>query len=659
MVINGRQSIVIRNVRPQVNDASCPARVIVKQAFPISADVFTYGQAVLQVQLLLKKLHEKSWRKFSMQDQGNDHWEFLFKAEETGLYQFMIQAWVNPLLSWQKELIAKQSAGQELKLELLAGAALLEETCGVVNAADKKAIRQKAQSMSNEEDFEKAFHLATTQDFTQLISSCYDKKKIASSGTFSFEVERLKAGFSSWYELFPRSASPEPGRHGTFNDVKELLPRLAEMGFDTLYLPPVHPIGELKRKGRNNALTAEPGDPGCPWAIGNSHGGHKALHPELGNLKDFRSLIKAAAGLGIEIAMDIALQCAPDHPYVKAHPEWFRWRPDGTVQYAENPPKKYEDILPLNFETEDREGLWQELKSIFDFWIVKGIRIFRVDNPHTKSFAFWAWVIAEICSEHPEVIFLSEAFTRPRVMEELARIGFNQSYTYFTWRHSKQELETYLTELTKTDLQYYFRPNFWPNTPDILPPELVAGGENMHLVRLILAATLSSNYGIYGPVYEFGITHGTPGKEEYHDNEKYEIRHWDWTAETRIGEVMSLVNRIRHENPALQRTNNLEFVPTDNEQLICYVKNTPEEGNTLIIVVNLDPHHTQSGMVKIPLETLGLPPDKPYALHDLLSQDRYEWKGASNYVQLNPWEMPAHILKLEKTITQHDPLPTL
>ena len=455
-----------------------------------------------------------------------------------------------------------------------------------------------------------------------------------------------RAGFSSWYELFPRSASPESGRHGTFKDVKALLPRIAELGFDVLYFPPIHPIGRVKRKGKNNSLTATETDPGSPWAVGNEQGGHKAIHPELGTLKDFKDLVGSAKKQGIEIALDIAFQCAPDHPWVAEHPQWFKWRPDGTVQYAENPPKRYEDILPLNFETEDWQALWEELKSVFDYWIAQGVNIFRVDNPHTKSFYFWEWVIGAIRKEHPETIFLAEAFTRPRLMERLAKAGFTQSYSYFTWRNTKADFEEYLTELTKTELRHYMRPNFWPNTPDILHEELVHGGDNKHIIRLILAATLSSNYGVYGPVYEFGINEPFPGKEEYIDNEKYEIKHWDWKRLTKIGEVTMRLNRIRKANPALQTTANIEFAETTSDQILCYIKRDEASANTLIIAVNLDPFNTQAANVTIPLKLLGIVDATSYTVRDLLSGDTYTWQGVTNYVQLNPYEMPAHIFEV-------------
>ena len=640
--------VVITNVSPELREGRYRAKAAVGEEFIISADIFTHGHDDIGASIFIKQASDKKWQESLMTFVNNDHWEYTFVPEYTGIYEFRIQAWINHFSTWQKGLMKKQQAGQNINLELQIGASIVEKAAEQSNPKEKKFLKNYSSLLANEENLEKALFAANDENLKEFMACCYDPAALAEyPKTVSIEVEGRKAACSTWYELFPRSASAEPGKHGTFNDVKALLPRIAEMGFDTLYFPPIHPIGELKRKGKNNSLEAGPDDPGSPWAIGNKLGGHKAIHPQLGTLKDFQALIKAAKKLDMDIAMDIAFQCAPDHPYVKEHPQWFKWRPDGTVQYAENPPKRYEDILPFDFETEDREGLWTELKSVLDYWISKGITVFRVDNPHTKAFAFWEWAIAEIRKEHPEIIFLAEAFTRPRIMEQLAIAGFNQSYTYFTWRNTKKELETYLTELTKTNLRYYFRPNFWPNTPDILPPELSQGGENMHIIRLILAATLSSNYGLYGPVYEFGMTESVPGKEEYIDNEKYEIKHWDWNAETRIREVITLVNRIRRQNPALQTTWNIDFVETTNEKIICYIKRDERTANFLIIAVNLDPHNTQSANVKLPLEKLNLSPAETFVVRDLLSRDKYRWQGESNLVQLNPHEMPAHILRIE------------
>jgi starch synthase (maltosyl-transferring) len=419
------------------------------------------------------------------------------------------------------------------------------------------------------------------------------------------------------------------------------------MGFDVLYLPPIHPIGRTHRKGRNNSLQATEQDPGSPWAIGNETGGHKAINPQLGTLKDFRKLVEESKRHNIDIAMDIAFQCSPDHPYVRQHPQWFKWRADGTVQFAENPPKKYEDILPFDFECEDWIGLWQELKSIFQYWIDKGVTIFRVDNPHTKALPFWEWILRELKAAHPELIFLAEAFTRPRIMEHLAKIGFTQSYTYFTWRNTQQELRQYLTELTRTDLKDYFYPNFWPNTPDILPDILVHGGEQAHIMRAILAGTLSSNYGLYGPVYEEGVCEPMPGKEEYNNSEKYEIKNWNWDKYTKTREVITRLNRIRKENIALQLTANLEFAATDNDNIICFVKTDPQKENVLIVAVNLDPFSQQGATVTLPLKQMGIRQDEQFEVTDLLSGDRYHWTH-KNYISLNPYDMPAHILRVVK-----------
>ncbi|RYZ56462.1 MAG: DUF3416 domain-containing protein, partial [Sphingobacteriales bacterium] len=556
---------------------------------------------------------------------------------------------IDHFTTWKKGIVKKYEAGQDISTELQIGAALVVEAAARAGAKEKTAVLQFAKQLTTQDSPEAGLLVATNDKLADVMFRLRDKSLLTTyPQIFDLEVEIRRAGFSTWYELFPRSASAESGKHGTFKDVKRLLPRVAEMGFDTLYFPPIHPIGEHKRKGKNNSLTATDSDPGSPWAIGNRTGGHKDIHPELGTLKDFQDLIKAARGLGIEIAMDIAYQCAPDHPYVKQFPQWFKWRPDGTVQYAENPPKKYEDILPFNFETEDWENLWLELRSVIDYWIDKGVTVFRIDNPHTKAFAFWEWMIGEVRKTNPEVIFLAEAFTRPRIMERLAKAGFNQSYTYFTWRNTKKEIEEYMTELTKSEMRYFFRPNFWPNTPDILPPELTQGGENAHIRRFILAATLSSNYGLYGPVYEFGFTEPMPGKEEYIDNEKYQLRNWDWEAWTKIKEVITRVNRIRKENPALHSTWNICFAETTNENIICYIKTDRRSGNRLIIAVNLDSYNTHSAQVKIPLKDLGIQSGQQFLVRDLLSGDKYRWQDEWNYVQLNPYEMPAHILRIEQ-----------
>jgi starch synthase (maltosyl-transferring) len=476
-------------------------------------------------------------------------------------------------------------------------------------------------------------------------------RSLAATMARELVADRKRAGFSSWYEMFPRSAGAEPGHHGTFRDVEARLPYLADMGFDVLYFPPIHPIGRINRKGTNNTLVARPEDVGSPWAIGAAEGGHKDILPQLGTPEDFRRLLTKAREFGIEIALDIAFQCAPDHPYVKAHPQWFKHRPDGSVQYAENPPKKYQDIYPFDFETEDWRALWEELKSILDFWIAQGVKIFRVDNPHTKAFGFWEWVIGAIKRDQPDVIFLAEAFTRPKLMHRLAKLGFTQSYTYFTWRNTKQELTDYFTDLALGPGRQYYRPNVWPNTPDILHETLQSGLRPVFTARLVLAATLAANYGIYGPTYELlESAPREPGSEEYRDSEKYQLRHWTIDRPDSLWSLIARMNRIRRENAALQSDGGLHFCRIDNDQLIAYLKIDARSGNVILTVVNLDPHRPQSGWVDLDIDALKLDTEQPYQVHDLLSEQRYIWRGRHNYVMLDPQRAPAHVFRLRRRV---------
>lgn len=469
-------------------------------------------------------------------------------------------------------------------------------------------------------------------------------------------VDRRKARFSTWYEFFPRSTAPQAGRHGTFQDAKERLAYVAAMGFDVVYLPPIHPVGHQFRKGKNNSPVAEAQDVGSPWAIGDATGGHTAIHPQLGTLEDFRSFYAAARGLGLEVALDIAFQCTPDHPWVREHPEWFRKRPDGTIQYAENPPKKYQDIYPLDFETPDWRGLWTALKGVLEFWIEQGVGIFRVDNPHTKAFGFWEWAIGSIKEKHPDVIFLAEAFTRPHVMYRLAKLGFTQSYTYFTWRNTKQEITNYFSEVIETPVREYFRASLWPNTPDILPEVLQVGGRPAFMVRLLLAATLGASYGIYGPAFE--LIDNAPreqGSEEYLNSEKYELKHWNLDSPSSLKNFITRVNQIRHENPALQNDDSLVFHETDNSSLICYSKRSEDRLNIVIVVVNLDWAHTQSGWVTLDLKALGLETNRSFEAEDLLSGGRFLWQGSREFVELVPLSLPGHILKVRQWVrTERD-----
>jgi starch synthase (maltosyl-transferring) len=648
MLVNeGIRRVVITEITPTVENGRYPVKVVVKEEVVFTASVFGDGHDDVKASVFIKLSETPEVIEIPMTFVINDQWQASHTFETPGIYEFWIEGWEDHFETWKKGLKKKYDAGQDIHVELQIGVQLLQEAAEFLTN-DRPLLLDTANQLA-QADPQEGVSIALEEQLGAILFKFHPKERTTLyPQIFLIDAERERAAFSAWYELFPRSTSPTPGNHGTFKDVITLLPRIKKMGFNVLYFPPIHPIGEENRKGKNNSLIAGPDDPGSPWAIGNKKGGHKSIHPHLGTLKDFKALIRTAEQNGIELAMDIAYQCAPDHPYVKAHPQWFKWRPDGTVQFAENPPKKYEDILPFDFETEDWENLWKELKSVIDFWIEAGIRIFRIDNPHTKSFYFWEWMITEVRKKNPEVIFLAEAFTRPRLMERLAKAGFNQSYTYFTWRNTKYELETYMKELVNTESRHYFRPNFWPNTPDILPPALINGGENAHILRLILAATLSSNYGIYGPVYEFAINTPHGQKEEYVDNEKYEIKHWDWNKYTRIQEIMSMINRIRRDNKALQSTWNISFLETTSDQIICYSKVDPKSGNKLLIAVNLDVTQTSSAYIKIPFDVIQIDSSNSIKVHDLLSGDHYDWVGEWQYIELNPYLMPAHIFLIEQ-----------
>jgi starch synthase (maltosyl-transferring) len=649
--LSGKKRAVVEHLTPQLDGGDYAVKRVIDEPVRVQADVFADGHDKVDASLLYRHQSQTLWEEIPMQFLANDRWAATFIPTQKGTYEYTVKGWIDHFATWQYGLKKKNDAGQNISLELRIGQQMLKEAAKIVSGEEKKALNDHAATLAAfETDLEKAIATALDPDLLLL----YNRTAKAPNATLyekilRVDVEQKKALFSTWYELFPRSTATEPGKHGTFKDCEKVLPRLVEMGFDVLYLPPIHPIGEQFRKGYNNATTAQPGNPGSCWAIGSELGGHKAIHPELGTMDEFVHFVKEAKKLGIDVALDFALQCSPDHPYVKEHPQWFKWRPDGTVQYAENPPKKYQDVLPIHFETDDWQNLWNELKSIVEFWIDKGVYFFRVDNPHTKPFGFWEWLIADVRQQNPDVIFLSEAFTRPRIMERLAKIGFNQSYTYFTWRTTQQELTTYLTELTTTEMREYFRPNFWPNTPDILPPFLQTGGEAAHVIRVLLAGTLSSNYGLYGPVYEFGIaTPMAEGKEEYLDSEKYEIKRWEWSKETRIRTVITKLNQIRRENAALQTTWNITFAETDNNQLLCFIKTDEQQDNKILVVISLDPNYQQSGWVKLPLEALGINAEQPYRLYDLVSENQYTWHHEWNYVELRPEKIPAHIFRIEQ-----------
>jgi starch synthase (maltosyl-transferring) len=652
---DGRTRVIIENITPRVDDGAFPIKRVVGDTVIVEADVFTDGHDEISCVLLYRKEGAPEWSEAPMEPLVNDRWQGSFEVQELGRYLYTVSGWVDRFKSWSHSLAKRVEANQDVTIDLIIGAEMIA-TAGR-HAPPKEAGWHELYAESVRNGGSDGINRALSAELADLMRR-HAVRFFARTWEhpFGVVVDRERVRFGAWYELFPRSTSPVPGCHGTFKDLEARLPYVASMNFDVLYLPPIHPIGRIFRKGRNNSPVAGPDDPGSPWAIGSAEGGHKAVHPELGTLDDFRHLLGAAAQHGLELALDIAFQCAPDHPYVTEHPEWFRKRPDGTIQYAENPPKKYQDIYPFDFETEQWRELWAELKSVVQFWVDQGVRIFRVDNPHTKSFPFWEWLIAEIKRDYPEAIFLAEAFTRPKVMQRLAKSGFAQSYNYFPWRNTKWEITQYLTELTQTNVKEYFGPNLWPNTPDILPEYLQFGGRPAHMARLVLAATLGPSYGIYGPAFELCENRPlAPGREEYLNSEKYEIKTWDLDRPDSLRGLISRVNQIRHENPAFRANHNLCFHEVDNEQIIAYSKSDEDRTNEVLVVVNLDPHYKQSGFISLPLEELGLDPRQPYQAHDLLTDARYLWHGERNYVELDPQIVPAHIFVIRRKVrTEHD-----
>ena len=646
-VFDGRQRVVIENVSPELNGGMYAAKAVEGERVFVEADIFVDGADTICAELCCRPSGRDEWLRSPMVQLGNT-------VGVPGVYDFTIEARVDHFQTWKKGLAKKIEAGQDVSLDLQIGALYVTEGAARADKTDVAKKLTACASLLRSKDKTVASAAALDGKLEQLMGYYPDKgHTTVYDKMLGLTVEQKKAGCSAWYELFPRSWSAIPGKHGTFKDCNRLLPLIAGMGFDVIYLPPIHPIGYTKRKGKNNALVAGAGDPGSCWAIGNEDGGHKAVHPELGTLEDFTVFVTEAEKQGISVALDIAFQCSPDHPYVKEHPQWFKWRPDGTVQFAENPPKRYEDILPIDFESADWQNLWIELKSIFLFWIERGVKIFRVDNPHTKAFPFWEWAIASIRAEHPDAVFLAEAFTRPKLMARLAKAGYSQSYSYFTWRNNKHELQEYLLELTSSPLKHVMRPNFWPNTPDILHEEFQSGDRNRFIIRMVLAATLSSNYGMYGPAYELCEHIPVPGsKEDYLNSEKYEIKQWDLDRPGNIRAEITRVNRIRKENAALQQTNDLTFVRieaspgNEHDQLMGYVKRSVDDNNIIFVVVNLDSTNTQAGWLRFPLELFNLPHDYPFKVEDLLSGARYDWNGEWNYVEVNPWIMPAHIFRV-------------
>ncbi len=658
--LDGRVRAVIETITPSVDGGRFAVKRVVGDRVVVEADCFADGHDVIAVRLKWRRDSEKQWHEAPMAALGNDRWRSVFTPDTVGRWYYTVSAWVDRFLTWHHDYERRVDEA-DIKVAARIGAQLIAQAAGRASGDDARRLADWAARLATvaekEPDAAKIKALALDEELGTLAARYPDRSfEFVYPVELPMVVDRERARFSSWYEFFPRSASHDAARHGTFKDCEAMLPYVAEMGFDVLYFPPIHPIGRVNRKGKNNTLLAASDDVGSPWAIGAKEGGHKSVHTPLGTLADFERLLLRAREFGIELALDIAYQCAPDHPYVEQHPKWFRWRPDGTVQYAENPPKKYQDIYPFDFESDEWESMWRELTDVMEFWIGTGVKIFRVDNPHTKAFAFWEWSITELKRRHPDVLFLAEAFTRPRVMHRLAKLGFTQSYTYFAWRNTKPELTEYFTELSHGPGRDYFGPNVWPNTPDILTEALQFGGRPVFMSRLVLAATLSATYGIYGPAYEhMEAAPRAPGAEEYLNSEKYELKQWNLTRPDSLAPFIARVNLIRRENPALHSNETLQFVPVDNEQLIAYAKVTPKLDNIVVCVVNLDPHHVQSGWVSLDLAALGLDEQTPFQVHDLLTNAHYLWQGSRNYVELDPHRMPAHVFHVRRRLrTEQD-----
>jgi starch synthase (maltosyl-transferring) len=654
---DGRRRVIIEGIAPSVDDGRFAAKRVIGDVVNIEADIFADGHDVISAVVLHRHQSEKKFAEVRMLPLVNDRWTAQITVEKLGFHLFTIEAWIDHFLTWHRDLRKRVDAGvsgEDLEVQIRIGVAMIREAAERAGARDKRKLGAVIAELEGTGPIEEKVEEIWSDDLLALMWRNAERRFVTRHPCeMPIEVDRQKAAFSTWYELFPRSTAAEPGGHGTFADVEKQLPRIARMGFDVLYLPPIHPIGTTFRKGRNNRVKAEEGDVGSPWAIGGAEGGHTAIHPRLGTLAEFEHLVRAANDQGIEPALDIAFQASPDHPFVKEHPDWFLKRPDGTIQYAENPPKKYQDIYPFWFETDSWKELWEELRDVFRFWRKRGVRIFRVDNPHTKPLPFWQWVITELKREDPELIFLAEAFTRPKIMHWLAKAGYTQSYTYFAWRNTRWELTEYFSEITKPPVSDFFRPNAWPNTPDILTEYLQYGGRAAFTIRLVLAATLSANYGIYGPAFErFVHTARESGSEEYLDSEKYEVKEWGESADD-LSDFIAVVNKIRRENPALQQNATLRFHRTENEQIICYSKTAGE--NVIICAVNVDPHNTHGAWIDLDLGQLGLETGKAFQVHDLLSGARHTWHGGRNFVQLNPHVVPAHIFRVRRRVrTERD-----
>jgi starch synthase (maltosyl-transferring) len=645
-----RRRVSIERVAPEIDCGRFPVKRTAGEPIVVESDIFADGHNVLAGVLRYRATspEQDAWHETPMRHIGNDRWQGAFVPDQAGDYEYTIEAWIDEFGTWREGLVKWLEARQVTQTELLDGAALVRAAALRARSAksprDARWLDERAAELEAPGNPNELARLALADDLVDAMSRHADRRYATTlDRPLQLLVDRERARFGSWYEMFPRSNGPEPGRGATLREAEDGLQRIADLGFDVLYLPPIHPIGTTARKGANNHPTARPGDPGSPWAIGSADGGHKSVEPALGTIDDFDHFVAAARRAGLEVALDLAYQCSPDHPYVSDHPSWFRHRADGSIKYAENPPKKYQDIYPLDFDTADAEALWHELRSIILFWMDHHVRIFRVDNPHTKPFRFWEWALRSIHREHPDVIFLAEAFTRPKVMKHLGKLGFAQSYTYFTWRNEKQEIQEYFTELTATEMREYYRPNLFANTPDILHAYLQTGGRPAFQVRLVLAGTLGATYGIYSGFEVCENRAAAPGSEEYLDSEKYQLKQRDWDAPGNINGLIRTVNGIRKAVPALHYDWTLRFAETDNPQIIAYTKTI--EGRGVLVVVNLDPHNMQHGWIRVPLSTFGLDPVLTYEVEDLLDGSRYSWQGDAAYVQLDPRDRVAHILQ--------------
>jgi starch synthase (maltosyl-transferring) len=639
-----RGHVVIEAVRPQLDCGVHRAKAVVGDLVEVTADIFRDGPALLRAVIRYRGPGDAKWSESPMLELGNDRWGGSFRPGGIGRWRYTIEAWTDAFGTWRRDFIKRVEAAQDVDVEIEEGIRLVEARIKAAGAKDGKVltaaidvVRKSPKGATGPDDPRATAILA--EEVAAVMTRVSDRTGATTAKpVLELTVDRERARFGAWYELFPRSTGTS-STHGTFKTAAKDLARIADMGFDIVYLPPIHPIGERFRKGRNNTLEAGPDDVGSPWAIGSPQGGHKDVNPALGTLKDFDAFVAEADRLGLEIALDFAIQCSPDHPWVAAHPEWFNHRPDGSIRYAENPPKKYQDIYPINFDTEDKEGLWTELKSVLDHWIDHGIKIFRVDNPHTKSFNFWEWVIDDIQTRHPDVILLAEAFTRPAVMKKLAKIGFTQSYTYFTWRNTKYELTEYMLELAQTEMKDYFRPNFFANTPDILHEYLQTGGPPAFKIRLILAALLSPSYGVYSGYELFENVPVKWGSEEYLSSEKYELRPRDWSRSDSLGAY------IRRKQPALHELTNIAFHDVDKENLLAFSKTSPGE-DPILVVLNLNPFHWEEGTLNLDSTALGIDPWQAFEVHDLLTDTTFMWHGPENYIRLDPYDQPAHVFRV-------------